>query len=100
MIEFGKPKEQGEEMDLSERVEDRIASIGLKKLGNGTRKRRLEEYQKESKSNEREENETSKHPVLYLKHLSKNAILVVEKPWIEVIKSLDSQPVHRHIYGT
>ncbi|KAF3514165.1 hypothetical protein F2Q69_00008116 [Brassica cretica] len=100
LIEFGKPKEQGEEMDLSERVEDRIASIGLKKLGNGTRKRRLEEYQKESKSNEREEIETSKHPVLYLKHLSKNAILVVEKPWIEVIKSLDSQPVHRHIYGT
>ncbi|KAL0698802.1 hypothetical protein Bca4012_054924 [Brassica carinata] len=40
LIEFGKPMEQGEEMDLSERVEDRIASIGLKKLGNGTRKRR------------------------------------------------------------
>ncbi|WZZ10514.1 hypothetical protein YC2023_096435 [Brassica napus] len=62
LIEFGKPTEQGEEMDLSERVEDRIASIGLKKLGNGTRKRRLEEYQKESKSNERDEIETSKHP--------------------------------------
>lgn len=93
--------EQGEEMDLSERVEDRVADIGLKKLGNGTRrKRRFEEYQKESKRNEREEVETSKHPVLYLKHLSKNAILVVEKPWMEVIKSLDSQPVHRHIYGT
>lgn len=93
--------EQGEEMDLSERVEDRVADIGLKKLGNGTRrKRRFEEYQKESTRNEREEVETSKHPVLYLKHLSKNAILVVEKPWIEVIKSLDSQPVHRHIYGT
>ncbi|KAJ4879834.1 transducin family protein / WD-40 repeat family protein [Raphanus sativus] len=101
LIEFGKPMEQGEEMDLSERVEDRVADIGLKKLGNGTRrKRRFEEYQKESKRNEREEVETSKHPVLYLKHLSKNAILVVEKPWMEVIKSLDSQPVHRHIYGT
>ncbi|KAJ0247484.1 Transducin family protein / WD-40 repeat family protein [Hirschfeldia incana] len=100
LIEFGKPMELGEEMGLSEGVEDKIASAGLKKLGNGNRKRRFEEYQKESKSNEREEIETSKHPVLYLKHLSKNAILVVEKPWMEVIKSLDSQPVHRHIYGT
>ncbi|CAN7133667.1 unnamed protein product, partial [Brassica rapa subsp. narinosa] len=94
LIEFGKPTEQGEEMDLSERVEDRIASIGLKKLGNGTRKRRLEEYQKESKSNERDEIETSKHPVLYLKHLSKNAILVVEKPWIEILSSHNSHHSH------
>ncbi|CAN8291169.1 unnamed protein product [Cochlearia groenlandica] len=102
LIEFGKSAEQDDEMVLSETVEDRIASIGLKKLGNGTRKRRLEEYQKESKSNERNKSEmfTTKNPVLYLKHLSKSAILVIDKPWMEVIKGLDTQPVHRHIFGT
>ncbi|KAL1187589.1 WD repeat-containing protein PCN [Cardamine amara subsp. amara] len=106
LIEFGKPEEQAEETELpfdslSEKVEGKIASIGLK-LGNGGQKRRLEEYQIESKSNKRNKFEvvTSKHPVLYLRHLSKSAILVIEKPWMEVVKSLDSQPVHRHIYGT
>ncbi|CDY27618.1 BnaA09g27890D [Brassica napus] len=83
LIEFGKPTEQGEEMDLT------FGSIGLEKLGSGNRKRRLEEYKKESKKGkERETFEmgTWKHPVLYLRHLSKSATLVVEKPWIEVIK--------------
>lgn len=103
MIEFGKTAEQDEETDLpylSEKVEGRIASIGLKKLGSGTRKRMLREYQKENDEGNKFEMATSKHPVLYLRHLSKSAILVVEKPWMEVIKNLDSQPVHRHIYGT
>lgn len=97
MIEFGKPTEQGVEMDLT------FGSVGLEKLGSGNRKRRLEEYKKESKKGkERETFEmgTWKHPVLYLRHLSKSATLVVEKPWIEVVKGLDSQPVHRHIFGT
>ncbi|KAJ0257901.1 Transducin family protein / WD-40 repeat family protein [Hirschfeldia incana] len=109
LIEFGKPTEQGEEMDLtfgsnlSDKVEGRIASIGLEKLGSGNRKRRLDEYKKESKKGkeiEAFEMGTWKHPVLYLRHLSKSATLVVEKPWMEVIKGLDSQPVHRHIFGT
>ncbi|CAH8381705.1 unnamed protein product [Eruca vesicaria subsp. sativa] len=105
LIEFGKPTEQGEEMDLtygsnlSEKMEGRIASIGLEKLGHVNRKRRFEEYKKVSKSKEIEMG-TWKHPVLYLRHLSKSATLVVEKPWMEVIKGLDSQPVHRHIFGT
>ncbi|KAG7593088.1 WD40 repeat [Arabidopsis thaliana x Arabidopsis arenosa] len=105
LIEFGKPAEQDEEADspcnLSEKLEGKLASIGMK-LGNGAQKRRLEEYQKESKSNKRKKFEmvTSKHPVLYLRHLSKSAVLVIEKPWMEVVKNLDTQPVHRHIFGT
>jgi len=105
LIEFGKPAEQDEDTDtpcnLSEKLEGKLASISMK-LGNGAQKRRLEEYQKESKSNKRKKFEmvTSKHPVLYLRHLSKSAILVIEKPWMEVIKNLDTQPVHRHIFGT
>lgn len=102
LMEFGKLVEQEGETDLpydnlSEKVAGKIASIGLK-MGNGrTRKRRLEEYQIEKKKFKMG---PSKHPVLYLDHVSKDAILVVEKPWVEVIKSLDTQPVDRHIFGT
>ncbi|KAL0695503.1 hypothetical protein Bca4012_062683 [Brassica carinata] len=45
LIEFGKPTEQGEEMDLtfgsnlSDKVEGKLASIGLEKLGSANRKR-------------------------------------------------------------
>lgn len=39
-------------------------------------------------------------PVLFLAHLSKNSFLFIDKPWLEVVKSLEAPPVHRHIYGT
>lgn len=106
MIDFGKPVEEDEENDLPNGnlskmlVEGTLASLGLKK-GKGT-KRRLEEYQLEGKSNERKNFEIlpSKHPVLFVGHLSKNSVLVIEKPWMDVVKSLDTQPVDRHIFGT
>ena len=41
-----------------------------------------------------------KDPNLFIAHLSKGSILLVDKPWLEVVKSLEAQPVHRHIYGT
>lgn len=40
-----------------------------------------------------------KDPVLFSAHLSKNSLLIVDKPWLEVVKSLETQPVHRHIFG-
>ncbi|KAL0711762.1 hypothetical protein Bca4012_018740 [Brassica carinata] len=107
LIDFGKPVEEDEENDLpngnlSKSLEGKLVNMGLK-LGKGTnRKRRLEEYQLEGKSKERKNFEIlpSKHPVLFVGHLSKNSIMVIEKPWIEVVKSLDTQPVDRHIFGT
>ncbi|KAF2579348.1 hypothetical protein F2Q68_00002197 [Brassica cretica] len=107
LIDFGKPVEEDEENDLpngnlSKSLEGKLVNMGLK-LGKGTnRKRRLEEYQLEAKSKERKNFEIlpSKHPVLFVGHLSKNSIMVIEKPWIEVVKSLDTQPVDRHIFGT
>ncbi|XP_076946163.1 WD repeat-containing protein PCN-like [Bidens hawaiensis] len=41
-----------------------------------------------------------KEPVLFVGHLSKESVLVIEKPWMQVVKAFDAQPVHRHIYGT
>jgi U3 small nucleolar RNA-associated protein 4 len=99
--------EEDEEYDLpngnlSKTLEGKLVNLGLKK-GKGTnRKRRLDEYQLEGKSNERKNFEIlpSNHPVLFVGHLSKNSILVIEKPWMDVVKSLDNQPVDRHIFGT
>uniref|UniRef100_A0A1J3HD33 Cirhin n=1 Tax=Noccaea caerulescens TaxID=107243 RepID=A0A1J3HD33_NOCCA len=107
LIDFGKPVEEDEENDLpngnlSKTLEGKLVNMGLK-LGKGSnRKRRLEEYQVEGKSKERKNFEflPSKHPVLFVGHLSKNSIMVIEKPWMDVVKSLDTQPVDRHIFGT
>ncbi|KAM1464197.1 hypothetical protein ACFXTO_043889 [Malus domestica] len=39
-------------------------------------------------------------PALFLGHLSNSSLLMIDKPWMEVVKSLDSAPVHKHVYGT
>ncbi|XAR48433.1 hypothetical protein NMG60_11031255, partial [Bertholletia excelsa] len=41
-----------------------------------------------------------KDPVLFVGHLSKNSVLIIDKPWLQVVKALDTAPVHRHIFGT
>lgn len=38
-------------------------------------------------------------PVLFLAHLSEQSILVVEKPWVDVLQNFRA-PVYRHLYGT
>lgn len=39
-------------------------------------------------------------PVLFIGHLSDGSMLVVDKPWMEVVKNFEAPPVHRHIYGS
>ncbi|XP_058725108.1 WD repeat-containing protein PCN-like [Vicia villosa] len=41
-----------------------------------------------------------KDRVLYLSHISNSLFFMIEKPWSDVVNSLEVQPVHRHIYGT
>ncbi|XP_061366874.1 WD repeat-containing protein PCN-like isoform X2 [Gastrolobium bilobum] len=40
------------------------------------------------------------NPVLFLAHISKNSFLMIDKPWLEVVRNLEAPPVHRHIFGT
>lgn len=40
-----------------------------------------------------------KDPVLFVGHLSEKSLLIIEKPWLEVVQTFDTPPVHRHIYG-
>lgn len=39
-------------------------------------------------------------PVLFIGHLSKGSVLIIDKPWTEVITKMELSPVHRHIFGT
>ncbi|XP_024356552.1 WD repeat-containing protein PCN isoform X2 [Physcomitrium patens] len=39
-----------------------------------------------------------KNPVLFLGHTGRNSVLIVERPWIEVLRQFPA-PVSRHIYG-
>ncbi|XP_026389623.1 WD repeat-containing protein PCN-like [Papaver somniferum] len=41
-----------------------------------------------------------KDPALFVGHLSESSLLVIEKPWREVVQTFEAPPVHRHIYGT
>lgn len=67
---------------------------------NGERlKRKFENFQKETIVNNFEFQDF-KNPVLFIGHLSKKSVLVMEKPWMEVVKGFDAPPVHRHIFGT
>lgn len=39
-------------------------------------------------------------PILFISHLSDSSFLIMHKPWTEVVKTFEAQPVHRHIFGT
>ncbi|XP_076959974.1 WD repeat-containing protein PCN-like [Bidens hawaiensis] len=100
VIDYGKPIVRDED---NEKVN--IYDTILKKLygqTNGKAKRKLIELKDGESINETKSNEfcAFKEPVLYVGHLSKGSVLVIDKPWLQVVKSFDAQPVHRHIYGT
>lgn len=94
LIDFAMPVDQEEDIDLvngsqhSPKRKLQYTSI------NG--KRRLAE----SKHIKNFEFMAFRDPVLFIGHLSENAILVMDKPWVDVVKSFDAPPVHRHIFGT
>lgn len=102
LIDFGMPVEQNEENELIN-----IQGSALKKLANGhiskRLKRKLRNYQTETKptANSKKNFEffAFKDPVLYIGHLSKSSMLIVDKSWMEVVKTFDA-PLHRHIFGT
>ncbi|KAL8155684.1 hypothetical protein AgCh_000907 [Apium graveolens] len=58
--------------------------------------------EKKTKTNGKEDFEITPfdEPVLFVGHLSKGSLFVMEKPWSQVITKFDAPPVHRHIYGT
>ncbi|EOY03190.1 hypothetical protein QUC31_017814 [Theobroma cacao] len=98
-IDFGKPVDQDEESEL-------VNGALLKFQGSLTNmkwKHWLRDSQTESKHTSRKSNFdliVFRDPVLFIGHLSKHSILIVDKPWMEVVKTFDAPPVQRHIFGT
>ncbi|KAK8504495.1 hypothetical protein V6N12_017774 [Hibiscus sabdariffa] len=93
-IDFGKPVDEEDESEL-------VNGALLKFQGSITNmkwKHWLRENRQSRKSNF--DIIVFRDPVLFAGHLSKHSILIVDKPWMEVIKSFDSAPVQRHIFGS
>ncbi|OIT29293.1 PREDICTED: U3 small nucleolar RNA-associated protein 4 homolog [Nicotiana attenuata] len=101
LIDFGKPVGGDDEADLANGQD-----ISLKKLHsslvNGSLKRKSEVSELETKLSGKKNFEFHpfRDPVLFVGHLSKTSTLIIDKPWIQVVKSFDATPVHRHIFGT
>lgn len=101
LIDFGMPVDQEDEGDLINGQDSAI----IKKLQNspinGRLKRKLRESGLDTKLGDRKNFEfcAFRDPVLFVGHLSKNSLLIIDKPWADVVRTF-SAPVHRHIFGT
>lgn len=95
-IDLGKPVDQGGESDL-------VNGALLKFQGSLTNmkwKHMLRDSQTESIRRNNFDLLVFREPVLFIGHLSKHSILIIDKPWMEVVESFDTPPVQRHIFGT
>ncbi|KAI3951256.1 hypothetical protein MKW92_035487 [Papaver armeniacum] len=96
-IDFGKLLAQDDDenngvLDSSSEVSQDVVANGNGKV-NHKRKR-------ESQENLNVNFSPFKDPALFVGHLSESSVLVIEKPWREVVQSFEAPPVHKHIYGT
>ncbi|KAJ6878606.1 transducin family protein-like 1 [Populus alba x Populus x berolinensis] len=99
LIDFGMPVDREEDSDLVNSQHSPLKKLQTTTM-NGGLKRRLKEYQPETKLRKNFEILAFRDPVLFIGHLSENSILIMDKPWMDVVKTFDTQPVHRHIFGT
>ncbi|KAG8390975.1 hypothetical protein BUALT_Bualt01G0139700 [Buddleja alternifolia] len=95
LIDFGMPVDKDEDNEL-------VNGHGLttKLHSNGVLKRKLHEIEPKHNGRKNFEFCAFRDPVFFVEHLSKNSLLVIDKPWRQVVDTFDTQPVHRHIYGT
>ncbi|GER31101.1 transducin family protein / WD-40 repeat family protein [Striga asiatica] len=95
LIDFGMPVDKEDYADLANEQ-----GLTRKLHSNGVLKRKLHELETKNGGRKNFEFCAFRDPVLYVEHLSKNSLLVIDKPWIGVLDTLDIKPVHRHVFGT
>ena len=66
----------------------------------GSLKRKLKDYQNKLLGRKNFDFISFRDPVLFIGHLSKSAILMIDKPWMEVVKTFEAPPIHKNIFGT
>ncbi|KAF5200850.1 Wd repeat-containing protein pcn [Thalictrum thalictroides] len=100
LIDFGMPVEKEDGSYLTNGLD-----ATLKKLQNTFTNTGLKRKRKEAGLDHNNKVKTNfefgafKDPVLFVGHLSKDSLFVIEKPWRDVIQKFDA-PVHRHIFGS
>lgn len=101
IIDFGLPVDREDDAELINGRDTALRKLHYTPV-NGKLKRSLKAYELDTKQNSRKNFEffPFRDPLLFVGHLSKNSILVIDKPWMEVVKTLEAAPVHRHIFGT
>ncbi|KDP35722.1 hypothetical protein JCGZ_10494 [Jatropha curcas] len=99
LINFGMPVDREEDSDIincqfspSKKLQNNLI--------NGRLKRRLKECEIDTKHRKTFEFLAFRDPVLFIGNLCENSILIIDKPWMDVIRTFEAPPVHRHIYGT
>lgn len=95
LIDFGMPVDKDDDSDLAN------GQALMKKVhSNGGLKRKLNGLETKHGGRKNFEFCAFRDPVLFVEHLSKNSLLVIDKPWVQVVDTFDAEPVHRHIFGT
>ncbi|KAH6781137.1 Transducin family protein / WD-40 repeat family protein [Perilla frutescens var. hirtella] len=92
LIDFGMPVDRDDDLANGQGIMKKVHS-------NGVLKRKLHGLEKHG-ARKNFEFCAFRDPVLFVEHLSKNSLLVIDKPWMQVVDTLDAQPVHRHIFGS
>lgn len=102
LIDFGLPVGDDDDTDLANGQDLALKKLHNSSPANGTLKRKLKGNDLDLKQNGRKNFEfcAFRDPVLFVGHLSKTSTLIIDKPWIQVVKTLDAPPVHRRIFGT
>ncbi|XP_062099566.1 WD repeat-containing protein PCN-like isoform X2 [Humulus lupulus] len=96
-IDFGLPVDQEDESGIANGQDGPVKSLGPP---NGSLKRKLRDYQTKLLGRKNFDFVSFRDPVLFIGPLSNNSMLIIDKPWMEVVKNLDAPPIHRHIFGT
>lgn len=100
-IDFGMPVGRDEDQEKVNGHDSTLKKL-MSPLSGKLKRKLIRHHEYESKNGGRKNFEfcAFREPVLYVGHLSKGSVLVIDKPWLQVVKTFDAQPVHRHIYGT
>ncbi|KAK1405628.1 putative U3 small nucleolar RNA-associated protein 4 [Heracleum sosnowskyi] len=101
LIDFGTPVYQVDDHDIVKDLDATMWKLESSPLNKKLLKRK-KSSDLETKQNGRKDFRFSrfKEPVLFVGHLSKGSLFVMEKPWSQVVTTFDAPPVHKHIYGT
>lgn len=101
LIDFGLPVVRDDDHELV-KCHAPALSKSQSSSNNGRLKRKLKGRDIETKHAGRKNFEICgfRDPVLFVGHISKGSLLIIDKEWMEVVKTLDAPPLHRYIYGS